>query len=145
MSFINMLANDVWSDSDISRKVQALIRSKFSQEDELKAARLARQENKTDAENTFIVSVDSTIATALADGKAAREDMALLNKALLVEECKRILAIPEVEPILDEEGNITNQTVIDTFKTVYENCQATINKETESQEVKDLLTLRENG
>lgn len=143
MSFINMLANDVWSDSDISRKVQALIRSKFSQEDELKAARLARQENKTDAENTFIVSVDSTIASALAEGKAAREDMALLTQVLNVEECKRILSLPEVEPILDEQGVVTNQAVIDVFKIVAENCQATI--DAASQEVKDLLTLRENG
>lgn len=143
MSFVNLLANDVWSEIDIGRKVQAIIRSRFSQEDELKAARLDRQDVKTDADAVFIASVDSAISSALEEGRAARADMALLNKALAIEECKRILSLPEVEPILDEQGNVTNQRVIDATETVRASCQA--NVDSASTDVMDLVALRNRG
>lgn len=81
-SFVNQLASDVWTDADIQNRVQAIIRAEVSAEDELKAARLHRQGERTDDENDFIVRVDTVISAAVVQGRAARADMALLQDAL---------------------------------------------------------------
>lgn len=140
MSFINMLANDVWSDQDISRRVQGMIRSKFTQEDELKAARLARKEDKTESEVAFIREVDATIAAALQEGHSAKIDMDLLSKALNIEECQRIVAIPIPEQVFDEDNQVINQTQIDIHLRVAKNCQDVI--DSASKEVLALIALR---
>ena len=140
MSFVNMMGNDRWTDLDINRRVQAIIRSQFTAEDELKAARLARQATKTDTEQAFIEAVDSAIAAALAEGHDARVDMELLAQVLNIEECQRIVAIPITEPVLDEQGAVTNQDQIDLETTVRANCQAQI--DAASPEVLALVALR---
>lgn len=140
MSFVNMMGNDRWTDLDINWRVQAIIRSQFTAEDELKAARLARQATKTDSEAAFIASVDSAIAAALAEGHDARADMALLSQALNIEECQRIVAIPISDPVLDEQGAVTNQDQIDLETTVRANCQSQI--DAASPEVLALVALR---
>lgn len=113
MSFVNMMANDVWSSADIDNKVQALIRSRFSAEDELKAARLARPANPTSEDQDFTAAVDTWIADCVQDGRQARTDMALLLEVFDVEAAERRLALPVVEPALDEDGNVINQDAID--------------------------------
>ena len=139
-SFINLMASDVWTDQDINRRVQALIRSQFTAEDELKAARLARQATKTDAEAAFIASVDAAIASALAEGAAARADMVLLQGALDVENAQRRLARPEIEHVLDESGNLTNQAELD--QDAAERAAANAELVAASPEVMDLVSLR---
>lgn len=113
MSFINMMASDVWSSADIDNKVQALIRSRYSAQDELKASRLARTPNASETEAAFVVSVDSWIAECVAEGRSARADMNLLAQVLEMEVLKRRLDMPQIETVLDEEGVITNQADID--------------------------------
>ena len=139
-SFVNLMGNDVWSPLDISRRVQAIIRSQFTQEDELKAARLARQATKTDAEAAFIASVDAAIASALAEGAAARSDMALLNFVLQVEQAMRILAAPPVEQVLDANGQVTNAAGLAYDNATRVSAQAEI--DAASDPVKALVALR---
>ena len=139
-SFINLMASDVWTDQDINRRVQALIRSQFTAEDELKAARLARQSSKSGPEIEFIASVDAAIAAALDEGHAARTDMALLTQAMNVEECQRILAVEPLAPEYDEAGQIDNQPRLDLEATIRANCQAQI--DAASPEVLALVALR---
>lgn len=109
MSFIDMMANDVWSSADIDAKVQAMIRSRYSDNDELKAARLSRNGD----DPTFVAAVDSWVASCVQEGRQSRDDMALLLQVFDVEAAERRLALPVVEPEVDEEGNITNQEAID--------------------------------
>jgi len=109
MSFINLMANDVWSGADIDAKVQALIRSRYSENDELKAARLARSGD----DPGFVAAVDGWIAECVEEGRDARQDMALLTEVLGMEDAARRLARPVVEPEHDDEGNVTNQDAID--------------------------------
>ena len=109
MSFVNLLANDVWSSLDINRRVQALVRTQFTAEDELKAARLARQESRTDADEAFIASVDAAIAAALSEGVAARADMALLTQVMAVEYCHHIVG----SSLFDDEAKASAQATID--------------------------------
>lgn len=92
MSFVNPLLNHLWSDADIADRVQSIIRSTVSAEDEFKAARLARQPVRTDAEQGFVDWVDTAVANALGKGVAARAEMALLASALKVEEAVSRLA-----------------------------------------------------
>lgn len=126
MSFVNMMASDVWSSTDIDNKVQALIRSRYSAQDELKASRLARTPNPSDSDAAFVVSVDSWIAECVAEGRAARVDMALLTQVLNMEVAKRRLEIPQLEPVLDEEGATTNQAEIDADESERADAQAVL-------------------
>jgi hypothetical protein len=113
MSFINMMANDVWTDADIDNRVRALIRSKVSAEDELKAARLARAASRSADDTAFIEFVDASIQAAVDEGRAASADMALLRQVFDVEAAMRRVAMPVVEPVIDDDGNVTNQDAID--------------------------------
>lgn len=143
MSFIEMMASDVWSSADIDNKVQALIRSRYSAQDELKASRLARTPNPSETEAAFVVSVDSWIAECVAEGRAARADMALLAQVLELEVHKRRLAMPLVEPVLDEEAEeetITNQDALDVDAAERAAAQAAL--DAASPEAKELFDLR---
>ena len=140
MSFVNMMGNDRWTDLDINRRVQAIVRSQFTAEDELKAARLVRQSSKSGPEIEFIASVDAAIAAALDEGHAARTDMALLQGALDVENAQRRLARPELEHVLDESGNLTNQAELD--QDAAERAAANAEIAAASPEVMDLVSLR---
>ena len=113
MSFVNLYANDLWSKADIDGRVQALIRGRFNQQDELKAARLARKADATEAEQTFVAKVDAWIATCIEEGRQAALDTALLAETLDYEVAQRRLAQYQLEegkpevtrPVLDEFGN----------------------------------------
>lgn len=140
MSFIDLMANDIWSDGDINNRVQNLIRSRYTAEDELKAARLSRNPDATLSELDFVADVDAVIVASINEGRAAREDMALLHEVFAVEAAMRRLAMPVVEPVLDGEGNVTNQTEIDAETTVRTEAQATV--EGASAEVTALVEQR---
>lgn len=140
MSFIDMMASDVWSSADIDNKVQALIRSRYSAQDELKASRLARTPNPTEADAAFVVCVDSWIAECVTEGRAARVDMALLAQVLNMEVAKRRLDMPELEPVLDEEGAVLNQDALDADTAERAAAQAEL--DAASPEAKELFDLR---
>lgn len=84
-SFVNLMASAVWTDADISARVQALIRGAVSAEDELKAARLSRKTAATADDSAFVERVDGVIAAAVEQGREARADMALLREVLALE------------------------------------------------------------
>lgn len=121
MSFVNLMGNDLWSESDIDNKVQAMIRSRYSENDELKAARLARCESPSGDELNFVSALDSWVAECVANGRQARKDTVLLSMVLAVEEAQRRLsqfrlaggkdAVTEEIPTIDEEGNPSIEVV----------------------------------
>ena len=121
-SFVDMMANDVWSQADIDAKVQAMIRSRYSDNDELKAARLAR----SGGDPAFVAAVDEWIASCVAEGRKARDDMTLLLQVFDVEAAERRLALPVVEPEYDEQGNVINQEAIDLDTAERELAQAVV-------------------
>jgi hypothetical protein len=86
MSFIDLTAREVWSNIDIDNKVQALIRSKYSVMDEMKAARLSRQSECSADDLLFISSVDSWITECIQQGKEARIDNQKLIEMIQLEE-----------------------------------------------------------
>lgn len=109
MSFVNLYASDVWSAADIDNKVQALIRSRYSENDELKAARLGR----TGEDPGFVAAVDAWIAQCVEQGRQARADMVLLHEVLVLEQAAGRLKQLVTALELDEEGNTLNQEQVD--------------------------------
>lgn len=140
MSFVDMMASNIWSNADIDNKVQALIRSRYSAQDELKASRLARTPNPSETDAAFVVSVDSWIGECVSEGRAARSDMVLLAQVLDLEVHKRRLGMPLVEPVLDEEEAITNQDALDADAAERAAAQAEL--DSASPEAKELFDLR---
>jgi outer membrane protein assembly factor BamA len=126
MSFVDLMANDIWSDTDINNKVQALIRSKYSEQDELKASRLARNSDISANDLLFIANLDAWISSCVNEGRNARSDMQLLLQVISLEQAQARLSQPEVQPELDEEGNVLNQQQLDEDKQAREQAQAVL-------------------
>lgn len=116
-SFINLMANDVWSDADITNRTEAMVRSEFSATTEgiinrkvsgagLGAYTLTLADQ---AEIGYFAQVTQAAAMA---GMAAKADMILLQSALDYEAAQERLAqLPITEPatvtITDTDGATT--------------------------------------
>lgn len=133
-SFINLMADDVWSDADILRRTEAMIRSEFSAETETILNRKATgaalgQYELTPDDLAEIGRYDQVALAAQAAGVAARADMALLLRVFPLEDAQRRLdrlslagawdrlQDPEVDPITDEEtGEVVNAAEVEQDK-----------------------------
>lgn len=140
MSFIDLMANDVWSSSDIDNKVQALILSRYSQQDELKASRLARITNATLADKAFVAEVDAWIAACVQQGRDAYKDMKLLAEVLAMLAANARLLQPEVTPVYGDEMEVVNQAEIAADTLQRQQAQETLT--TASAEAKALFEIR---
>ena len=133
-SFINLLANDIWTDADITRRTEAMVRTEFSAEAETilnrKVAGISlNQYTPTPEDLAEMARFRAVVDAAQAAGVAARADMVLLSQTLVYEAAKKRLAkttlqdawdrlqLPEVEPIVDQEtGEVLNQAEVDQDK-----------------------------
>lgn len=112
MSFVDLMGDDVWSPADIDARVAQLIRSQYSADDELKAARLARKATPTSEDTAFVAAVDQWIVQCVQEGRDASADMALLAQVFPMEDAQRRLDQPIVEPEYDEDGNLINEDAV---------------------------------
>ena len=143
MSFINLLANDHWSDADMLRRTESMIRSEFSQEAETilnrKAVGMALGTYTPSTEE--LAEMDRytiVVEAARTELQAAGADMALLLKVFELEKADRVvkqmplsealIVINTIKPdeILDEFGNITNQEELNTYYTNINNAQVVV-------------------
>jgi len=111
MSFINLMANDVWSEADIVAKTEALIHTHFSKEQELILNRKATgvalsQYTLSAAEMLELQNYAAKSHAARLEGEAARADMQVLAQVLALEAAMQQLAL-----VLDDA---VAQAVIDT-------------------------------
>jgi hypothetical protein len=121
MSFVDLLANDVWSENDIITKTEAIIRSEFSQMAETILNRkvlgsVIGQYQLSNEEKQELDKYNKICEFAKIEGQKAREDMDLLYRVFPIEKAELRLRLPVVEEVLDDEGNITNQEQIDQDK-----------------------------
>ena len=125
-SFVNLMADDVWSETDMIRRTEAMIRSEFSLELETilnrKVSGMALGTYQpTGRDLADIARYDDVAREAQAAGVAARADMALLLQVFPLEEAQRRLdrpvlsaawerlQLPEVGPVFDElSGEVMN-------------------------------------
>lgn len=131
MSFIDMMASHVWSDADITNRTEAMLRSQFSVVDEqvlnrkVTGAAMGIYTLTQDDEIEVQAFAAATLASQQA-GQEARADMANLLQVFDVEAAERRLAQAPVEPVLDEEGNVTNQDAVDEDAAQRAQAQATV-------------------
>jgi hypothetical protein len=118
MSFINMLANDVWTEAEIVNRTEAMVRSRVSLADELVLNR--KIEGARAGQYTLSLEDEAQMAELAAAGMeaqmagiAARTDMLTLLEVFEVEAAEKRLALPVVEPLFDDEFNIVNQAEVD--------------------------------
>jgi hypothetical protein len=116
MSFVDLMGNDIWSDADITRKTEAIIRSQFSEDDERILNRkitglLIGQYNLTESEQEELARFQQIVFLAQSEGNDARNDMALLKAVLPVDQAYKRLQRAEVLPIMEDE-TVINQTEI---------------------------------
>jgi hypothetical protein len=131
MSFINMMADDVWSEQDITSRTEAMVRSVMPLQDELVLNRKVQgaalgEYTLTAEDQADMAKLAQAGFEAQQEGIAARADMALLLQVFPVEAAEKRLAEPVVEPILDEEGEVTNQDEIDTDEAERAEAQALV-------------------
>jgi len=117
MGFINMMSNDIWSESDIVRRTENMIRSVFSAEQEDILNRKATgaalgQYELTESDLTSLSKYASVSEDARQEGDAARADMALLMQVFEIESAINRLNSPVIED--DEQDEIERQVAQDT-------------------------------
>ena len=108
-SFINLMADDVWSEADIVNRTESIIAAEFP------PARHAILQRKVQGQGmgVYVLTEQEQLelqryalvshqAGALAD--AARADMALLQHALDAEAAQRRLELPPADPPTEQDG-----------------------------------------
>lgn len=133
MSFINLMANDVWSDADITRRTESMIRSEFSLDDETILNRKVLSISlgtytPTEKDLADIERYNAVAVAAKIEGVAARNNMDLLLKVFPLENAQHRLdktslqfawdriQLPVAEPIY-ENDMLVNQEEIEKDET----------------------------
>lgn len=114
VSFIDLMANDVWSEADIIRRAEAMIRSEFPAEIETIlnrkiAGAMIGEYVLTEDEQADVARYKIVAQQAQIEGAAARADMALLADVMAHEAALRRLA----EPDLADEERAAVQALVD--------------------------------
>lgn len=116
MSYVNLLANDVWSESDITNRGRAVIESQVSEarQNELRTIMLghiAQMRQASPEELGEIMLVQALTEQAVLDNAAARTDALLLAQVMELESAIARLALPALDEawvdVTDTEGVTT--------------------------------------
>lgn len=128
MSFIDLMANDIWSDADITRRTESMIRSEFSLDDEtiLNRKVLGISLGTYTPNEKDLADIEKYNAVAVAaqlEGVEARKDMALLLQVFPLEEAQRRLdkmslqyawdrlQLPVIEPVYENDIIINQEKI----------------------------------
>lgn len=102
-SFINLMSDDVWSDADITRRTEAMVRAEFSADAEIILNRKVSGHGLgayalTAEDAAEIQRFNAVVQAAAAAGALAHVDMAQLAQALAVEAAQaQLQAAPDDE------------------------------------------------
>lgn len=115
MSFVDLMGNDRWSDADITRRTESMVREHFSAAEEMILARRVTGQGlgfyaMTAADQAELVHFVTVVETARQEGIAARADAALLDAALDLEAAQTRVAqpvpdLPAMVTSTDEAGS----------------------------------------
>jgi hypothetical protein len=111
MSFIDMMADDRWTEADIVNRTESMIRSEFPPDQEsiinrIVTAAAAGMYQLTEEEQVQVARYNQACLEARDAGNAARVDMRLLEQALDYEVDKGVIdaASAEVKALVDERA-----------------------------------------
>ena len=115
-SFINLMADDIWSEKDITNRTEAMVRSVISADDEVILNRkitgvILSQWVMSEEDLALQSRFAAVLALAHQTGIEARADMALLQKALDHESGVAISENPAVLVLVDQRLAFKNPTV----------------------------------
>lgn len=118
MSFIDLMANDVWTEAAIKARLHAEIRSEVSADQEAEINRALQGAGLgvyqlTVADRQLIGRFKGVVDRVTALGVKARADAALLVQVLAVEAAQRRLAQPVVDTEADTAERAEAQAVVD--------------------------------
>lgn len=137
MSFIDLMSNDIWTEADILRRTESMIRSEFSLESESilnRKATAATLDNYTLSEDEIyeLVRYTAVAENARVEYQNAVKDMHLLHEVFKYEEAERVLShmtlvdalafvkTPRLTEIVNEEtGEVVNQEELSAYDTTY--------------------------
>lgn len=108
-SFVNLMADDVWSEADIKRRTESIIDSQFPRieydilDRKVKAQAMGLYTLTTE-EQAQVAAYGAIAFQAGALADAARADMALLQHALDAEAAQRRLELPLADPPTEQDG-----------------------------------------
>jgi hypothetical protein len=144
MSFIDLYSNNVFTDAEITRRTELMVRTHFTQEDELilnrkLSAKMAGVYVPTPEEEADFVRFAMIVLNAREQGILATQDNELLKEILRVEPSYLRLKEPIVEPIY-EDGEIINQEEIDLDLIERTEAESVVNNA--SEEVMTWINLR---
>lgn len=130
MSFVNLMANDDWSEADIANRTEAILRGQFSVVDEQVLNRKVTGNMLgiyvlDDDDKAQVAAFAAATLAARDAGVQARADMALLRDTWVLEAAMRRLAQPVVEPEVNDEGVVMNQGAVDADQAERAAAQAT--------------------
>ena len=116
-SFVNLMANDVWSEADIKSRLHAEIRSVISEqkENEISRAiqgRLLGMHTLTPAESASIALFKQTSDKVALLGVEARSDASLLSDTMMLESARRRLAQTGEDTEADAQERSAALTVV---------------------------------
>jgi hypothetical protein len=103
-TFINMMASDRWSETDIVNRTEAMIAAEFSREREaiinrIVTAAAAGMYTLSEEELATVARYNEVCLTARAAGEAARTDMRLLEQVLDYEAAQRVITAAGVDVV----------------------------------------------
>ena len=145
MSFVDLMGYDIWTEADILKRTESIVRSQFSLDEEtilnrkFQGATLG-QYVLTEADLNEMHRFKEIVSYSQQEGISARADMVLLTKVLQIEPSFLRLRLPLVEFQYDDEGNILNQEAIDLDMQEREAAQQIV--DSASTEVLDLCNFR---
>ncbi len=106
MSFVNMMANDDWSDADIKNRTEAMIAEQFSPVDYAILLRKVQGQAQgyvlTADDQAQLDRYKQVSFAAGAEADAARADMALLRDVWHAEADDTVVPTPEVRTLMDQ-------------------------------------------
>lgn len=116
MSFVNLMASDVWSEQDVINRMEAMIRSQYSSDEQSILNRkisgaMVGQYAMTADEQAEVAAYAGVCRTAQLEGRDARADMALLSQVLALEAAQVLLARPDDGT--DADARAAAQTVVE--------------------------------
>lgn len=144
MSFVDLMSNDVWSEADILRRTEAIVRSQFTDEQERILNRkitgmILGKYTLSESEVAELTNFQTIVFLAQQEGLNATTDMDLLLRTFPVESAFHRLKNPQIEHIV-EDGDVINKDEINTD--IIERMAAQEIIDNAGRDVKDLIALR---
>ena len=146
MSFIDLMSNDVWTEADIIRRTESMIRSEYSLEHETILNRKALGSTLgtyqlTEEDQYELMRYTAVAENARVECQKAIHDMNVLQQVFAYEEAEKVLSVMSLEDALlfietlrpeelvnEENGEILNNEELEAYDKSYDEASRVISQ-----------------